>query len=90
MPPVFTAESVVERLACRIIEASVASVKVGMLGPCNVDLGVIVVLNTVGVDCVASVDLVSGQSVLDIPPSEVVVATVRREERPAGSPRVVG
>lgn len=74
MPPVIAAESVVQGLAGRIVPAGVAGIEVGVLRPGNVDLGVVVVLDTVRVSGLAGLDLLGGEGVLDITPRKVVVA----------------
>ena len=60
MPPVLTSESIIGRLANRVVPSGVAGVKVGVLRPRHVHFRVIIVLDTVRVDGIAGVDFICG------------------------------
>lgn len=77
VPPVLTAECIFQRLTSRVIPGSIASIKVRVLRPRNVYLGMVVVLHTVRISRIAGVNLIRRESVLNVAPGQVMVAAVR-------------
>ena len=90
MPPVLASESIISRLTNRVVPSGVASIKIGVLGPRNVDFGMVVILDAVRVDCVAGVDLIGGEGVLNAAPGQIVIPTVRGKQCTTWSPSVAG
>lgn len=88
VPPVLAAERILQRLTSRVDPCSVASIEIRVLRPRHVHLGVIVVLHTVGSLCIACLDLIRREGVLDIAPCQVVVAAMSGQKRTRWSPHV--
>ena len=76
IPPILAAKRIIQGLTDGIIPASVAGIKVGMFRPRHVNLGMVVVLDTIGCFGIACVDLLGGEGILNITPGEIVIATV--------------
>lgn len=89
MPPVVAAESIIERLAGWVNKFRLLSVEVRVLRPANINLGVVVVADTIGRVGVTGVDLLRRQRVMDVAPGEVVIASMRAQQSPRRRPRVV-
>jgi hypothetical protein len=88
VPPVLAAERILQRLTNRVDPCRVASIEIRVLRPRHIHLGVIVVLHTVGSLCIARLDLIRREGVLDIAPCQVVVAAMSGQERTGWSPHV--
>lgn len=76
VPPILTAECILQRLTCRVIPTSIAGIEICVFRPRHIHLGVIIVLDTIRILCIAGVDLICCEGVLNITPGQVVIATV--------------
>lgn len=89
MPPIVTTERIIRRLTDRVSPAGIARIEVGMFRPRDINLGVIVITDSIGVVGCSSLDLLRGESILNIFPGQIVIPAVGREQCSRRCPFVV-